>query len=274
MKNDALKPLLFSLLALLLWNCKADKKNFDRVVYRYSDSSVDPQFYRSYTIVWQAQGKGSVSVDVYGDTIAKQDFEVKAANFTQLQALSQWIQSGGRRTSDASGTSHQLIELWQQGKSVYERYWDNLNKEEVATKAFIDFIKNNTPNLEKLLATPYNVKTTSRQNVFAKAEYDQLMASKKSLMGAKTSKAEAKILKNIWQLTRKHLEIEGGKKPAYILHLQIAQKKPEADSIRFQVYAEHTSFPQGTPWKERVVWQVDFSHRLLNNDNYQILLME
>ncbi len=155
MTHDALKPIVFGLLTCLLWNCKADHQNFDRVVYRYSDSAIDPSFYRSYTITWQAEGKGTISVDVYGDTIAQQNFDVKTAHFKKLKKLSMSLQSAGRYTSEASGTSHQLIQLTNQGQSVYKRYWDNLNKEDGATKAVVDFIKTNTPSLQKLLATPY-----------------------------------------------------------------------------------------------------------------------
>lgn len=275
MKNLLFKLIFFYLLSTLLWACQAQTKDFDKVIYRYQDSSVAPEFYRSYTIVWQAEGKGFLSVYVYGDTIAQQNFEIKAEDFKKLQNLAKNIQSGGTKTSEASGTSHQLIELFAQKKKVYSRYWDNLNKEAKTTASFVDFIKAKTPNLEKLLATPYNVETTSKKENFAKAEYEELKTLKAQLEKVTSSEEEKEILNKIWKITRKHTEIVENKKPPYKFALQMKQKGDEEDApIRFKVYAEYYDTPEGASWEERVVWEIDFIHKLLDTKNYYLLLRE
>lgn len=125
------------------------------MIYHYSDSSIDPEFHRSYTIIWEAGEKGFMSVDVYGDTIATTNFKITAERFKKLQKLSTKTQYRGEKTSDASGTSHQLIQLYTQKNKTYELYWDNLNRETQSTEQFVDYIKANTPNFQQLLATPY-----------------------------------------------------------------------------------------------------------------------
>lgn len=214
-----------------------------------------------------------MSVDVYNDTIAKQSFDIKAEDFKKLKDLGQEIQSGGKKTSDASGTSHQLIQLFAQKKKVYDRYWDNLNKENQATKSFVAFIEENTPNLKKLLNTPYNVENTSKKENFGKKDYDKVMAFKTALAKVKTVEEEEKVFKEIFYWSREQLELT--EEPSHTFHLGI--KNPESnkgDTLKFYVYAEKYNTPSGTPFEERVEWEVNFAHKLLASDSFGVLLLE
>jgi hypothetical protein len=81
-------------------------------------------------------------------------------------------------------------------------------------------------------------------------------------------------LNDIWRITRKNIEVTEGIKPDYNFALQMQKRENEEMPIKFKVYAEYYDFPEGASWKERVLWEMDFSHQLLDIENYYLLLRE
>ncbi len=60
--------------------------NIDTIIYRFQDSSVDPYYHRSYTII-VTESHISISVDVYSDVIAEKSYQLENDGFVQIKKV-------------------------------------------------------------------------------------------------------------------------------------------------------------------------------------------
>lgn len=131
------------------------KMNFDKIDYRYQDSSVPPKYHRSYSIIATATS-GTIKVDVYGKEIASATFAVSAEQWAEFQKLAQEIEKAGEKIArGATGTSTQILVLLDKNKLKYRLAWDSLSEAKATTEAFAAKVKALVPNLGELRDTEY-----------------------------------------------------------------------------------------------------------------------
>jgi hypothetical protein len=80
------------------------------VEYRFTDSSVPPEYHRSYTLT-VADGEARIVVDSYGDVLHDETEAVDDATWTELLDNVQELDSLGDGADDQcdGGTSHELV---------------------------------------------------------------------------------------------------------------------------------------------------------------------
>ncbi len=96
-------------------SCSAQKKSSGKaseITYRYGDSSVPPQYHRSYTIT-VTEERISIVVDSYGDILAEDSFDLAPGKMGELIKLAKDLKirnTGNLRTSSNcdGGTTRRL----------------------------------------------------------------------------------------------------------------------------------------------------------------------
>lgn len=155
MQYYILQSVLFISILFSLTSCMSSQKVFDRVEYRYQDSSVPPKYHRSYSIDMSSQNI-KTDVDVYNKHLAGDSRAVQEADWKKLQELAQKLEAPATKLAKgATGTKTYIIRLHNGLKPVYELIWDSLNEVNADTEAFVSFLKSLVPNLEQLKATEY-----------------------------------------------------------------------------------------------------------------------
>lgn len=95
------------------------KRNITKIAYRFEDSSVPPEYHRSYTITIIRE-KATISVDSYGEIIIEKEVKIKEKDFTRIvSSLSENKinkQSLGDNEGCVGGTGERLT------------YWDEKNE--------------------------------------------------------------------------------------------------------------------------------------------------
>ena len=100
---------LFISILLSLTSCSSYKvPTFDKLIFRYRDSSVPPRYHRSYTITASAK-QCRVVVDVYGKNIVDKTYEIKKGMFDKLKVLAQKLQRPGSYDQQQNGGSTRFI---------------------------------------------------------------------------------------------------------------------------------------------------------------------
>lgn len=83
-KSFSITILLF---AVILWSCAVTNNNIDtnitKIVYHFKDSSVPPQYHRSYTIT-VTRDQVHIIVDSYGDIISDSTFDMSENKMNNL----------------------------------------------------------------------------------------------------------------------------------------------------------------------------------------------
>lgn len=128
-------------------------KEFDKIYYHFSDSSVPPKYHRSYTIVI-TKDEVECSVDVYGDVIAEKSYEFTQEKFDKLVQKTIGLQSG-KYGKPMSGSTATYIELKNKDEVVHELTWYDDDKVKSKTLGFEKAIKACAPDLGQMLMTPY-----------------------------------------------------------------------------------------------------------------------
>ncbi|EAY29557.1 hypothetical protein [Microscilla marina] len=266
----------YFLICLWAMACQATPPQyFDKITYRYRDSSVEARFHRSYTVVLAASGKAKVSVDVYGDTIAHKKFNINQAEFNRLKALSKMLPSGGKKLSGAKGGSSQTIHLSKTHKQVYRLIWDNRTKETSETTALIQYVKQLTPDLEKLLATKHDVHSSELAGNAQDYEQTKALEIRTALKQVKNTKKEKELLKSLWMLTRKNTI---GNYPLHVsLGIGIQDKNGQAVHInqRQQGHTAHITLrglDRNNNRKQK--WEVKIVHQPIDMNNLAELMYE
>lgn len=85
---------LFALILMVSSCSDKETPEFNKFVYRYHDSSVPPEYHRSYTIT-MSPTEISKWVDSYGDTVS---FDVQKTNGNDFNKLKQLVASANLRS--------------------------------------------------------------------------------------------------------------------------------------------------------------------------------
>jgi hypothetical protein len=99
-------------------------ENVTKVVYKYIDASVPPQYNRNYTITVTTT-HSSVIVDSYGDLIAQQEYTVTQENFNDIisSLVDNEIDKGeDREASGCTGGNGAEIEYYEGDNEVFSAY--------------------------------------------------------------------------------------------------------------------------------------------------------
>ena len=148
--------LLFSC-SMLFFNCnnkisETDKKGIDKIEYEFSDSSVPPQYHRSYTIAVTSE-QVHVTVNSYGTELANETYALDKGVFEQLVKNVNKLDPADKKiTKGATGTSGKRINLLKGSEVIYDLYWDSLKKGKISdeTNEYVEMIKATVPNLSEL----------------------------------------------------------------------------------------------------------------------------
>lgn len=94
--------------------------------YRFHDSSVPPEYHRSYTIIIKA-GKGSITVDSYGEVLGKRPFTVKPEDFAKLKTFFKNARLKARKKVPddkgcTGGTGESLSVFGTDGREIFKGY--------------------------------------------------------------------------------------------------------------------------------------------------------
>ncbi len=151
---------IFILIVVVLAACNPklniEEMNTDRVEYNFQDSSVPPQYHRSYDIVITFD-KATVTVNSYGTILADTSYALTKGQFQSLVMQTRILpQSGEDLTRGATGQKSHNIDLYEGENNYYSLYFDSLSKtsgnEKVNT--FIESVKNLIPDLTELRNRP------------------------------------------------------------------------------------------------------------------------
>ena len=99
-----------------------EANSFDRFQYQYGDSSVPPEYHRSYTITIESNQLLFV-VDSYGDILLEQTLDISEDFQDEIVSLlrSYEIKSKEKTSSDGcAGGTTKHIRLFKKGKVVFE----------------------------------------------------------------------------------------------------------------------------------------------------------
>lgn len=274
MKNIVLYLCVF----FSILSCEAQKsKNFDLIQYRFSDSSVEARFHRSYTIFMAENGKGKIYVYAYGDTLTQKDFEISKSQFEELQKLAPKIEPAGKKVNEGmSGTSRQTIQLTQGKKSVYQLIWDNKNTVSKDTEHFVFLLKKYTPELQKLLSIEHDVHTSVIGQESETAEQIQILELKRQLFENKDPKKEKDILFKIWQSADVSIVRKSADEPHIHLGLSIKDENGKSVHInkRKQGSTAHISLRAVDAKVNTTLWTIEFDYTPLDMNNIAVLMRE
>ncbi|MEM8534742.1 MAG: hypothetical protein AAGF95_28130 [Chloroflexota bacterium] len=77
-------PVIIAVLALFIgWPLPPDPMSLQRIEYRFRDSSVPPEYHRSYTIIATPQ-EATIVVDSYGDILAEERYIITEQQFRAI----------------------------------------------------------------------------------------------------------------------------------------------------------------------------------------------
>lgn len=271
-----MKYAFYTLVCLWAMACQSPPpQNFDQITYRYRDSSVEARFHRSFTIVLQANGDAQVSVDVYGDTIARKAFKVAAVDFGKIKSAAEYLPSAGKTLSGGNGVTTQNIRLSQQQKSVYTLTWDSGSNETKDVTNWVRSIKNIVPDLDKLLATKHDVHSSKMVGNKQDGVQTRALEIKTALQKVKDAQEEKKLLKSLWLLTQNNAN---SGYPLYV-SLSIGIKDTLGKSVhinqRQQGHVAQLSL-RGLDKKnkQQQKWEVKIAHQLKDMKNLAVLMYE
>jgi hypothetical protein len=126
-----------------------------QIALRFTDSSVPPEYHRSYTIVVEA-GSVQTKVDVYDDVIASDEHVLDDGSWAKLAGDAQQLPSTLSEDDDGAtgGTSYRLVLRTADGQRTLVWSEDRTQGSESVTK-FAHQIESLVPNLESLKETKY-----------------------------------------------------------------------------------------------------------------------
>ena len=80
----------------------ADWKNVSRIEYRFGESSIPPQYHRSYTISICASSK-TISIDCYGKELLKREYQSTIFEFQRLKEILSVLGISKHEETDSHG---------------------------------------------------------------------------------------------------------------------------------------------------------------------------
>lgn len=128
-----------------------------KVVLRYRDGSVPPEYHRSYVIVVEAE-QVTATVDVYGDEIAGANYEMPRSDWSALQEQSQSLEWPGQDvdTLEQVGGPLFTLELHTAASTRRIAWTSGAASGQPDVTAFVQTIEQLAPDLESLKATEYD----------------------------------------------------------------------------------------------------------------------
>jgi hypothetical protein len=137
-----LVPIL--LLTISCSNKEANTTEFNKFIYQFHDSSVPPEYHRSFTIT-MTHDSISKMVDSYGDTISYQVNKIERSKFEDLKKIVKESELKNRKPTGQPGCSGGT------GVSIY-----CFNKQKIIFEGYASFcggknIGDMTGNFEKIL---------------------------------------------------------------------------------------------------------------------------
>ena len=108
-----MKLLMMIPMALLLMSCESNEleaENLNRVEYTFNDSSVPPEYHRSY-VVSVTREEIHVVIDSYGDTLVDRAFDSSEEIFKEIVTAIQeaGIQSCEKKEEDCDGGTSEYL---------------------------------------------------------------------------------------------------------------------------------------------------------------------
>lgn len=99
----------------------------DRIEYSFSDSSVPPEFHRSFSLI-VTPDSAAISIYSYGDVLLKDTYDVSPEKFSK--AVSELRSLGIRKVrrghaSPCSGGTSETLRLYAGSKVLFDGYEDN-----------------------------------------------------------------------------------------------------------------------------------------------------
>lgn len=125
--------------------------SFDQIEYRFRDSSVAPQYHRSY-VISITQTACHINVNSYGNTLADQTYPLSADAWEKLNVFFKQAEPEGEYISQGlQGGKTYSIYFHKEDKPLYRLVWDSKYKAlQSNTEELISFIKSLVPNLSEL----------------------------------------------------------------------------------------------------------------------------
>lgn len=136
-----------------------DLMKADTIVYRFKDSSVPPQYHRSYKIT-VTKSEAKAVIDSYGDIINKSQVELKDGQFNEvLEAIKTSKTTITADTSDdgsCSGGTSEYLKILNNDKAIFDGNVYHCGKEDFGNMTgdfdiLSDKLKSLFPNFSKLL---------------------------------------------------------------------------------------------------------------------------
>ena len=136
---------------------KAEEKKMklDKVIYRFTDSSVPPEYHRSYNIEVSEEAV-TAEVLVYGELIATDTVPFSAARLDQLAESAKKVEKTKEYRLNQSGTTFSTLEIYAEGKCIKKVEWEGREGPKKGTLEFTGKVKALMPTLESLLETEYS----------------------------------------------------------------------------------------------------------------------
>lgn len=128
--------------------------NFDAIVLNFEDSSVAPEYHRSYRIVIR-ENKVKCSINSYSTVLVDTMFNYRKEQFENLQKQITTVDDFGEfdKCTDCSGASHTQFKLLAGKKQAFSLNWTSAEKSK-QFDAVLEQIKLSVPNFSQLLNTP------------------------------------------------------------------------------------------------------------------------
>lgn len=134
------------------------KDDFTSIVYSYHDSSVSPEYQRSFDITVTAPTEIHVQVDSYGDILATDLFQLTDVDLNSLIKIinEAELKSGDSGSNDCDGGSSESLTISDSSGKVYSGNFDNCGGSEIPSafgdvESVIAEMKRLIPNLEEML---------------------------------------------------------------------------------------------------------------------------
>lgn len=146
---------LILFIALLPLSCQQKvPEEFSSILYKYEDSSVAPEYHRSFKII--LNNKNVVCrINSYSTTLVDTTISISSDVLQNLKKQLQSIDDFGdfETCKNCDGSSHTTFSLLKGKSLAFELEWNSAKTSE-KFQAILDQIKYTVPNFKQLLNTP------------------------------------------------------------------------------------------------------------------------
>ncbi len=134
------------------------KIELEKIVYRFEDSSVPPEYHRSYTITLTPE-KVHIIVDSYGNILAEKEYTIRKKQFINIvhsMAVNNIRKQPLGDNEGCTGGTAEILSYWDEGSEIFSAsvyHCGSIDSGNLGgnLKSFADDIKKLVPELHKLL---------------------------------------------------------------------------------------------------------------------------